>query len=360
MEATGKVFECSNLECGRNLASVASARLVGHEGPIRAVKFTADGKYCLTAGHDRTVRLWNPMRRDPAQSVSFNHEMTNLSNKREISSLPHALPIQSYEDGHNYPVSAIDIDYSSTTLVSASDKNVIVTDVITRKMKRRFQGHTGRVNSVSCSKDGSVIISASYDGSVRIWDGRSFSSTPIQVLSDAKDSVSCVKIINDDVSGSKEIVTTSIDGKMRTYDLRRGVMSEDDFGEHMSLTNIAFTSDARCSVISCLDGAIHITERSSGSLLNTMYGGHKANRYSIQCAVSPDDNSIISGSEDGSVVLYDFMSKKVVQRLIGHVRATCSVSCHPSLDHSSVILSGSYDGEAIVWSNGSYDNSLLD
>ena len=33
-----------------------------------------------------------------------------------------------------------------------------------------LEGHTDTVSSVSFSADGSRIVSASYDGSVRIWD----------------------------------------------------------------------------------------------------------------------------------------------------------------------------------------------
>lgn len=34
--------------------------LVGHEGPVLAVRFNRTGAYALTCGKDRTFRLWNP------------------------------------------------------------------------------------------------------------------------------------------------------------------------------------------------------------------------------------------------------------------------------------------------------------
>ena len=333
-----------------NLPSAPKARCVGHEeGPIRAIKFTSDGKYCITAGHDRTVRPWNPLRIDP----TYEHANPIPATARStiyMESLPHALPSQTYCDGYTYPISAIDIDNSSSTLLSSSNKTLVVTDALTRKVKKRFQGHTGRINSVVCSSEGTIFLSASYDGTVRIWDGRSFSTTPVpvQTLTDARDYVSSVTVL-EKKNDLCEIVTSSIDGKLRTYDVRRGLMNEDDLGTNVALTCFAHTSDSLCGVISCLNGAIRVTERSTNTSLNTCFGGYTAGKYSLECQVTSDDQFVVSGSEDGSVVFYDFASGRVVQTLKGHGRTECTVAVHPSRENSSVIVSGSYDGSAVVW-----------
>lgn len=47
---------------------------------------------------------------------------------------------------------------------------------------------------------------------------------PIQVLEDAKDSITSVQIKN------HEIITGSVDGRLRTYDLRAGHLSTDVVG----------------------------------------------------------------------------------------------------------------------------------
>jgi WD40 repeat protein len=38
------------------------AQLKGHVGPVYALKFSADSNYCLSAGSDRIIRLWNPLK----------------------------------------------------------------------------------------------------------------------------------------------------------------------------------------------------------------------------------------------------------------------------------------------------------
>ena len=349
-------MQVSHQNVDQNIPSKPTTRLVGHEGPIRAVKFSHDGKYCLTAGHDRTVRLWNPTRIDPAffhhshQKKAFHAKSSSLTSYPK-ESIPHALPIQSYSDGHTHPISSIDIDDTSATILSSSNKALIVTDVITQKLKRRYQGHAGLINTVACSSGGSVFVSGSYDGTVRIMDGRSFNANPIQILTEAKDSISCVKILENG-NDIAELCTVSVDGTIRTYDTRKGCISNDTFGEDVALTSIAFTSDWLCSTVSSVNGAIYVVENSTGSLINACYGGHKAGRYSLECSVTADDQHIVSGSEDGNVVIYKFESSEIVQKLEGHSRSTCSISTHPDRNHSSVVLTGSYDGDAIVWSNG--------
>ena len=182
-------------------------------------------------------------------------------------------------------------------------------------------------------------------------DGRSFNTNPIQVLDDAKDSISCVKILEKE-NEIAELCSVSVDGSMRTYDLRKGCIQIDSFDQETSLVSVAFTSDMLCSTASSLKGAIYVMERETGELINTCYGGHAAGRYSLDCAITADDQHIVSGSEDGSAIIYDFASSNIVQTLKGHQRPTCAVATHPYAGHCSAVITASFDGEAVMWSNG--------
>jgi hypothetical protein len=46
---------------------------------------------------------------------------------------------------------------------------------------------------------------------LRLWDSRSRSKDPLMILEDAKDAVTCVS----SVAGEAQIVTSSVDGKVR-------------------------------------------------------------------------------------------------------------------------------------------------
>lgn len=64
----------------------------------------------------------------------------------------------------------------------------------------------------------------SFDATVRLWDCKSQSTKPIQVFEDSKDSVSSLHVLG------HEIVTGSVDGKLRLYDLRMGMVFVDTIG----------------------------------------------------------------------------------------------------------------------------------
>ena len=91
---------------------------------------------------------------------------------------------------------------------------------------KRYSGHNSRINAVSFNNENTVLASASFDASIRLWDLKSQQGKPIQVLQDAKDSITSV-VIN---KHQPEIVASSVDGHVRTYDLRMGELRSDFFG----------------------------------------------------------------------------------------------------------------------------------
>lgn len=80
----------------------------------------------------------------------------------------------------------------------------------------------------------------SFDATVRLWDCKSQSTKPIQVFDDSKDSVSSLHVLG------HEIVTGSVDGKMRLYDLRMGLVYVDTLGrKHLTWSTIRKCSCSR-------------------------------------------------------------------------------------------------------------------
>ena len=73
-------------------------------------------------------------------------------------------------------------------------------DVGTTRTLRRFGGgaaggHGGKIECVAFGGEGdSVVVSGSYDASVRLWDTNAQGNRPMMVLSEARDSVTTVSV----------------------------------------------------------------------------------------------------------------------------------------------------------------------
>jgi mitogen-activated protein kinase organizer 1 len=299
------------------------------------------------------------------------------SHRNQLDDLPRAMPIQTYTAGLTHPVSAVAVVESSDTqqlLLATCDKTLVVMDLVTNQVVRRLQGHTGLINALGAAPKAEAYLSAGYDGTVCIWDGRSSRDyKPIQILKDAKDSVTDLQVVvpqgtNANAGGSTAamglIRTASVDGMVRTYDLRMGVLRQDNC--HSSITSMAPTYDGQCLAISCLDGTIRLMELETGTLLNTYHGSHKAGQYGLGVAILADDATIFSGSEDGQGVCYDLVRATCVQSLQTQGsrsppqrRPTCAIAAHPQ--QSSVVITTSYDESAIVWANDSdvWQNQIM-
>ena len=61
---------------------------------------------------------------------------------------------------------------NSKFVSSGGDRSVFLWDVMTGSTIRRIAGHMGKINAVEFNDDASVVVSGSYDSTVRIWDLR--------------------------------------------------------------------------------------------------------------------------------------------------------------------------------------------
>jgi mitogen-activated protein kinase organizer 1 len=102
------------------------------------------------------------------------------------------------------------------------DKTVILWDVATGQALRKYRGHLSTVNCVKFNEESTVAISGSVDTTVRCWDCRSKKPEAFQIMNDGKDSISSVQVTD------HEILTGSLDGQIRRYDIRNGQMISDE------------------------------------------------------------------------------------------------------------------------------------
>ncbi|TWW59051.1 WD repeat domain-containing protein 83 [Takifugu flavidus] len=297
------------------------------QGAIRAVRFNVDGNYLLSCGSDKSLKLW---------------------------SVKQGTVLKTYT-GHGYEVLDADSSYDSSQVCScSSDKTVILWDVGSGNVTRKFRGHAGalcftfptgficlillpqKVNCVQFNEEASVILSGSIDGTVRCWDTRSRRNDPIQVLDEARDSISSLKVVQ------HELLTGSVDGRVRRYDLRMGQLHVDFVSS--PITCVCFSRDGQCTLSSSLDSTVRLLDKSTGEMLGE-YTGHKMNGYKLDCCLSSKDTHVLSCSEDGHVYCWDLVEGSLSLKVPVGKAVVQSLSFHPT----ETILLTAMERHVQVW-----------
>jgi guanine nucleotide-binding protein subunit beta-2-like 1 protein len=174
-------------------------RLKGHSHYVQDVAISSDGQFALSGSWDGTLRLWDlstcrTTRRfvghsKDVLSVAFsadNRQIVSGSRDKTIN-LWNTLGVLKFtlqEDGHKEWVSCVRFspNLANPVIVSAGwDCVVKVWNLNQCKLRTNLIGHTGYVNTVTVSPDGSLCASGGKDGTAMLWDlndGRHLSSLP--------------------------------------------------------------------------------------------------------------------------------------------------------------------------------------
>jgi guanine nucleotide-binding protein subunit beta-2-like 1 protein len=167
----------------------ARRALVGHAHYVQDVVISSDGQFCLTGSWDGQLRLWDlttgaTTRRfightKDVLSVAFsgdNRQIVSASRDKTIklwNTLGECKYTIEKPEGHQDWVSCVRFSPVSShpTIVSAGwDKIVKVWDLTNCKLKFSLTGHSGYLNTVTVSPDGSLCASGGKDGVAMLWD----------------------------------------------------------------------------------------------------------------------------------------------------------------------------------------------
>lgn len=243
--------------------------------------------------------------------------------------------------GHSSDVMDAQANQDSSQFLSCSiDKSVILWDVETGKILRRFR-NLAPFNSVIYGTGASTALAASADGTVRIYDLRAVNAwEPIQSLTEASESVTCCKV------HKHYIHTVSIDNCLRTYDVRNGSLLVDRL--HMPLNCLSISQDGGSLLVGCLRGNLLLVDRKEAKILRE-YEGNENKLFKIESSFVMNDTCVAAGSEDGRCYLWS-LTGKTPKLALEHPRTGGPNVIHSISSDSLDYLLTSSNGFMFLWS----------
>eukprot|EP00931_Biecheleriopsis_adriatica_P050338 TRINITY_DN29138_c0_g1_i1.p1 TRINITY_DN29138_c0_g1~~TRINITY_DN29138_c0_g1_i1.p1 ORF type:complete len:378 (+),score=54.19 TRINITY_DN29138_c0_g1_i1:37-1134(+) len=203
------------------------------------------------------------------------------------------------------------------------------------------QGHGGGVLAVQWEpKAGSMIASASIDGSAKIWDANSGSCTETLKSSGEHGFVSSVCWAPD----GARLATGCQDGLVYIWSLGTEAPTATCKGHTNQVRCVAWCPKGRDAVASgSLDGTVRIWKPSKGKRVATCQGD---GGYVYCILWHPDGAVIAAGSTDGNARLFNASTGACIVLCESHAGPVSSLAWGPE---NAYLATGSHDGSASVW-----------
>jgi mitogen-activated protein kinase organizer 1 len=238
----------------------------------------------------------------------------------------------------------VEVNFDNTQIASCGgDKTPYIWNSETGIVIRKFRGHDQRINCLAFNEECTLLMTGSYDRTTKIWDLRSRSYDPIQTLDDPVDSVESICV------SKHEIITGSIDGSVRTYDIRAGRLKVDTVNRPISC--ITLSHDQNIILASNLDSTLRLIDKEDGTLYNE-YRGHINTEYPVKNCFSNNDTYVMSGSEDGNIFFWQLEDAKLIRSIHVHNGRVSGLTSHPTKQY---LLSSSTDTIKILGTPGDED-----
>ena len=349
----------------------AIRRFEGHTNTVKDVVFHRDGHTILSVGDDLTLRSWDLETGEEIHRHEFPAHPASLATtpdgRTAVFSIQHDLhqwDVGGWQEigrlaGHEVvanggaAVNSIAISPDGRLALSASDDGSLrLWNLEGQIESRRFETDGTPIDAVTVSPDGRRLLTGMITGETILWDvergqvirrfrGEGFGVSPdcLAFSPDGRHALVCAEDVMGD-SGATSLVLWDIE---TGEELRR-------FEGHVTYVRaLAFSPDGRTA----LAGSQSIPDSTVGDLiLWDIETGRELRRFDIthdvaNIAMSADGSRALTGSATHfTAILWDVATGQALRRFGGHTGPVLNVAFGPE---EATVLTASYDGSLILW-----------
>jgi WD40 repeat protein len=217
-------------------------------------------------------------------------------------------------------------------------------DLPGKYLKHSCAGHSALITSVTVSADGRSGASSSFDNTIRIWD--IVNGIETCVLRGHSTVVSCVKLSKDGIhaisAGGRPISGYEHENALKIWNLHRSEIRDSDHDG--SVTSVVCIPNTQSALSGTETGTLYLWDLSNGKKLSSC-GGHIGGVSKL--ISSRDGRYVISGGEGKKIKAWDPITLREIFVLEGHSRAIRDLA----VDDSTTCLISVADGDknARVW-----------
>jgi WD40 repeat protein/tRNA A-37 threonylcarbamoyl transferase component Bud32 len=256
-------------------------RLIRSQAPVYCVVLSPNGRRVLSGSSlpNNTIRLWD------------------TETGKELKSVD-----RSESEGVAWSL-AFSPDGQQVLAAASGGKDVYLLDAETLKEVKRFEGHTAGVRRAIFSPDGRRVVSASFDGTARLWDIQT--GKELKKFEGHEKVVPAVAFSPD----GRSVLTGGFDHTIRLWDVESGKEMKQFEGHKASVNSVAFSPDGRFALSAGggnnvgdeEDFSLRLWDLESGKELH-LFEGHKD---CVQQVIwLPDGRHALSCSWDMTVRLW--------------------------------------------------------
>jgi WD40 repeat protein/tRNA A-37 threonylcarbamoyl transferase component Bud32 len=294
------------------------APLAAHHQRVASVALSPDGKTLATASADRTVKIWDMAKRKARATLQ----------------------------AHGVQVTAVAISPDGKTLASAGLDRAVKLWELASAAKQALLDHPQPVLALAFSPDGRNLATACVDGTVYLWD---LATNQIQArLTGHQAAVTALAFTPDGrtlASGSRIVKDGKSTGHVNLWDMSTGKERASLRGHQDTVTSLAFHPDGRTLASGCtLDRTVKLWNAMAGIDVATL-PTQPGPVYAV--SFTPDGRVLaIAGS---NVRLWDVAAAQERAVLRGSGKSVTSVTSLTFSADGHTLVAGSADGEVLLW-----------
>lgn len=244
--------------------------LPDHSGSINDLALFADGVRMVSAGADKTIRLWD---------------------------LASGQLLQTWNNQTSF-VNTILLSPDETRLYSGNADGALQGWTVANGnlLWQHTAAHNGPINTVTRSPDGQTLVSGGADGAIHLWDAST--GMAVSSLTAQQSAVNSLVVTSD----GQYVISGSSDNSIKFWNLATGSLEKTLEGHESFVNALAISPDGRFLFSASADGTVHKWQIKTGELLNIL-AGHTS--YVNDLIFSRDGRTLRTASADQTVRIWD-------------------------------------------------------